>query len=314
MALINCPECGKQISSSAKQCVHCGCAFSVCPECGNVTVGSFEVCPSCGYSSAKPERPQRYEQTQKSESFFDAEPAPRESAAAIVEDPLRVWQKSSPVDRYMMKSFKWLKILFHVLSFVFFILGSVFFIIWMQKSSIEQAYEAEQLITLLRCVIGLVCSFEIIDILFDPIKESFVKLRCGNWINRKKLDAVTYLKQHCGETGFGEDIDNFDLFAEATYLSKNSGSRTTVIVGMVVRFVCAVAMFIFIGYAVMQNLAMAMIVAMLGIDFQFRFIMLIPAGIVGLIWFVSTVVIDSVYDKKNKAWFNKNVTKRTIFV
>ncbi len=312
MALINCPECGKQISSSAKQCVHCGCAFSVCHECGNVTVGSFEVCPSCGYSSAKPERPQRYEQTQKSESFFDAEPAPRESAAAIVEDPLRVWQKSSPVDRYMMKSFKWLKILFHVLAFSCIVVFMIFYAIWLQKSPLEKFAEADGLVAWARVVIAIDSIFEIIDALFDPLREGFVKLRCSNWINRKKLDAVTYLKQHCGETGFGEAIDNFDLFAEAAFLSKNSGSRTTVIVGMAVRFVCAVAFFIFMGYALIQNLIAFMAMDLFGIDFQFRFIMLIPAGIVGLIWFVSTVVIDSVYDKKNKAWFNKNVTKSNV--
>ena len=25
MALINCPECGKQISDKAERCIHCGC-------------------------------------------------------------------------------------------------------------------------------------------------------------------------------------------------------------------------------------------------------------------------------------------------
>ncbi len=313
MALINCPECGKQISSSAKQCVHCGCAFTVCPECGSVFVGSVDICPSCGYSSGKPEQSQSAGQTQKSESFFSAESAPSESATAIVEDPLRVWQKSSPVDGFMMKSFKWLKILIRILSGVFFAIGAVFFILWIQKSSLEQVSEAEQMVTLLRCMIGLICVFEIIDVLFDPVHDGFIKLRCGNWIYRKKLDAVTYLKQHCGETGFGEDIANFDLFSEATFLSSDKGSRTNVIAGLIVRFVCTVALFIFIGYAVMQNLAMAMVVIMFEVEFQFQFIMLIPTGIIAVIYFVSTIALDTVYYKKYTAWFNQNVTKRNLF-
>ena len=40
MALIQCPNCGKEISDKAQSCVYCGCIFSqktkkTCPECGN---------------------------------------------------------------------------------------------------------------------------------------------------------------------------------------------------------------------------------------------------------------------------------------
>ena len=50
MAIIQCPECGQQISDKARQCIHCGCKFTVCKECGNVTVGETQTCPICGYS------------------------------------------------------------------------------------------------------------------------------------------------------------------------------------------------------------------------------------------------------------------------
>lgn len=50
MALVNCPECGAQVSSTAKQCVHCRCKYSVCPECGGVFAGDVKICPACGYS------------------------------------------------------------------------------------------------------------------------------------------------------------------------------------------------------------------------------------------------------------------------
>lgn len=33
MALINCPECGKQISDLAKQCIHCGCPLQKANVC-----------------------------------------------------------------------------------------------------------------------------------------------------------------------------------------------------------------------------------------------------------------------------------------
>lgn len=49
MALITCPECGKQISSMAKVCPQCGCMLSICPDCGAVYAGGKESCEQCGY-------------------------------------------------------------------------------------------------------------------------------------------------------------------------------------------------------------------------------------------------------------------------
>ncbi len=50
MALINCPECGKQISDKAKVCIHCGFElnFEKCPECGAPLFSADTVCRNCG--------------------------------------------------------------------------------------------------------------------------------------------------------------------------------------------------------------------------------------------------------------------------
>lgn len=72
MALINCPECGKQISDRAKTCIFCGYPIQeymeeqkqkeqekkkdipirddICPQCGNEISPVFRVCNKCGYS------------------------------------------------------------------------------------------------------------------------------------------------------------------------------------------------------------------------------------------------------------------------
>lgn len=57
MALIQCPNCGKEISNKAQSCVYCGCIFSqktkkTCPECGNEIDQDVTVCPRCGYPIA----------------------------------------------------------------------------------------------------------------------------------------------------------------------------------------------------------------------------------------------------------------------
>ena len=53
--LIKCPECGKEISSKAKKCVHCGKVFVediiqkiFCSECGKQVDVSAKECPYCG--------------------------------------------------------------------------------------------------------------------------------------------------------------------------------------------------------------------------------------------------------------------------
>jgi len=64
MAIINCSECGNQISDKAKKCIHCGKVFEegttelkemICEECGNAIPESLTECPNCGCPvSSKP--------------------------------------------------------------------------------------------------------------------------------------------------------------------------------------------------------------------------------------------------------------------
>lgn len=62
MAIINCPECGQEISDKAKKCIHCGKVFVEeeiikeeikCDQCGVVLTETDEVCLNCGYPVKK---------------------------------------------------------------------------------------------------------------------------------------------------------------------------------------------------------------------------------------------------------------------
>lgn len=51
MALINCKECGQQISDSATVCPHCGAPVVkdvYCQSCGTKVPENTKFCPSCG--------------------------------------------------------------------------------------------------------------------------------------------------------------------------------------------------------------------------------------------------------------------------
>ena len=59
MALINCPNCNKEISDKAKVCVGCGHQILddantekrtvTCPECGEIADSLTDICSNCGY-------------------------------------------------------------------------------------------------------------------------------------------------------------------------------------------------------------------------------------------------------------------------
>lgn len=70
MALISCPECGKQVSDRADSCPNCGYPISKpktggpeeraqtveCPVCHTICTGSEMKCPNCGYPLAQIEK------------------------------------------------------------------------------------------------------------------------------------------------------------------------------------------------------------------------------------------------------------------
>lgn len=53
MAMMECPNCGEQVSDKAKKCVHCGTILipeekRYCQECGTELEDGMDVCPKCG--------------------------------------------------------------------------------------------------------------------------------------------------------------------------------------------------------------------------------------------------------------------------
>lgn len=50
MAMINCPECGKEISDKAASCPNCGAVVKkkFCQHCGEAIDNDCVVCPKCG--------------------------------------------------------------------------------------------------------------------------------------------------------------------------------------------------------------------------------------------------------------------------
>lgn len=52
MAIIECSECGKEISDKSRSCIHCGNPIErkiKCKECGKEYNINNKICPHCGY-------------------------------------------------------------------------------------------------------------------------------------------------------------------------------------------------------------------------------------------------------------------------
>ena len=87
MAIINCPECDQKISSTVKQCIHCGAKITVCPECEKVFIDDVETCSSCGYSFSK--KHNQEETTRSEENDNTLKTARQAKEKWISENPIR---------------------------------------------------------------------------------------------------------------------------------------------------------------------------------------------------------------------------------
>ena len=78
MAVINCPNCGRQVSDSAPVCPGCGSTINnvsakktFCKYCGAEIQGDIAFCPSCGKSlSALPQQSPKQPISQQPQQFY----------------------------------------------------------------------------------------------------------------------------------------------------------------------------------------------------------------------------------------------------
>ena len=73
MAMINCPECGKEISDKAQTCIGCGCPIIpkiICTECGAENNGNAAVCFNCG-APITPVQSQSQQQSQYNQQQYN---------------------------------------------------------------------------------------------------------------------------------------------------------------------------------------------------------------------------------------------------
>lgn len=290
MAIIKCPECGKEVSSNSNQCIHCGCKFTVCPECGHAEIGETSVCPQCGFSFKKNETAVAEQQDSKLDG-----------------DVFKQWQQASSSDKLMMTVLKIVKYAAYILPAVFIVVFYVVFTQWQKTDVLEKAVTFDKTRDTLLAMTILSCIFGIIDFESDTAIKFFVKLRCSSWIRQSKIDGITYLKIHRND----KNDDNYQLFAESVYYADNPQRKNIVYVRLIVYLLCAVAVCACIGVCGVIFVDGAMNAAIAGENYSFQYITLIPLGIALAISIVLVIVLETIGGKQYKAWFTK-ITEEAI--
>lgn len=86
MAIIKCPECGRQISDKAPVCPNCGVEIAgkiiKCPQCGEIYFNNQEVCPNCHHLTYPSKQPAQETQAAATSRPQPA-PAPAEQTATV---------------------------------------------------------------------------------------------------------------------------------------------------------------------------------------------------------------------------------------
>lgn len=292
MALINCPECGNQISSNARHCIHCGCTFSVCHECNNVSVGDVSYCPQCGYVFKK-------------ENIINT--TVTEENSQIGEDIFKSWLKSSPVDSTIMRALKIIKFVLYFIPVIFLAVLVTSFTSWQNADELEKLLTFTKTTKTLKSMLALACIFGIFDSLCEPTINAFIKLRCSNWIKKSKIDGVGYLRIHSNETCDSKDAENYQLFAEAVYYAEHFKNKNDIYMGIFIRLICSIATFTSGGVCIMQNLTEAMNAKIIGRSFEFQYISLIVCAVFAVIYFIAAVAAELFNSKQFNAWVKKNI-------
>lgn len=278
MALIKCPECGKEISSSVTQCIHCGCTITACPDCGAVCTGERETCPNCGCVF------------KKSKS--------QDSSSVIQENPLLTWESSSRG----IKLFKALKIIIAVLSFVFLGLITMRVIQFKNLDPLGKLLNYDTTITFIDTMLVFLCIMLFFDTLQDTIARAFTKVKCTKWLKDNDIDGVAYFKAHALDVVDKKTLEKYSLFMQTAFLAQDDNNKKYVYIDLIVKMLCLIACLIGAAICVSQNLSAYLTAELLGAEYEFQYVALIITGVIAVAAFAIVVITTTKCDKKYNEW------------
>ena len=289
MALINCPDCGKEVSTTATHCIHCGCKFNVCPDCESVVGSDASVCPKCGCVLTS------------NKSSAASESDKREADAPTDGMALRnKWVAESPFCGFLLNHKRLIHFVVELVMFAFIAIFMWKFISWQNADSMQKLADFKGVLDVRwAAVLGLI-------LLLLPVETGinfFLTLHLLGWLRRNKVNNVDVLKGIKTWVGRDDNLTGFmRIYVNAAYMCDNSNDKSRYISKyLLLALACAV---VIVGLSVFfcNNLGILMMYIMADVPFEGDYVGLIVSG-VGAVIFIALVFVDITgFEKHRDKW------------
>ncbi|MBE7083411.1 MAG: zinc ribbon domain-containing protein [Clostridiales bacterium] len=299
MAILNCPECGEKISSTAKQCVHCGCKITVCSECGKVILGERGTCPDCGF---KIDNEKKNDTTNKYGDLSE-----------IVNE----WKAENNLLAFVLNNLTFLAL--WGVSILLFIISIIYLISWKSGPATNLLNIKDVLnTTKTLCIISaIVYALSSMLYIFDFQTYTF-----RSWAKRKNIDLKYYLekalqtdtKNLSGESAliFNSNI----LLAEKSLrFSNDLQSKMNEQKFSKIKFLLSTILTFFICFFIVNNIEsyLEKVFITWSVKFKLSDIVDFWMVIVALILYAIKYIVNKIYEKKENElqykWIKNNLTE-----
>lgn len=323
MALISCPECGKEISSTSGQCVTCGYKFTYCEMCNSVEAADATFCSKCGAS---------LNADVQASNVHNAEETP---AQPIYEKAAHfdLWNENDQANKIVKKTGFFLPLALSLLSLLFAVLfvvkltqnvsdfvnspissNATFAGAWMM---VWPANEFDTWIT-----VAIICACITAAIL--PLYRTFVLFKFGAYYKGLNLSQKDGLANHISYLALDAKANKPKIFAKHTTLDLNfkanciasSVSGKTLIIYPIITFIthigCAIASQILMFTALKNVLSTIHVVEQFASNpadllnvYNNELIMFVAGLAIAIVSSIVVSVVNNMWVKANSAAMHK---------
>lgn len=294
MAIVKCPECGKEISNQAACCIHCGCKITICPECGSAVLESREICPNCGMRlSVRPTL------------TIDSDPSVSE------------WKNYYNMWKTENNSFYFIKILLNALSYIFPMIVAVLLgvgVYLFQNATNKAEGNLEGLLNLgttyktLNSLIICFCVFIVASSITISANICILPFCISRWMSAKKISARNFFDSMVKNDHFDDDVKEVPLINQIKQACYWSDKPDKMMMGIFLNLLI-IALYglsaIFFGLSLHNNLESYYKFITFGsgvVKFTFEYGYLVVAVIAMVLGVITRLAAMSYSEKEVRAW------------
>ena len=254
MALIKCPECGKDVSDSCERCIHCGYSINKCPECGTLVSKDETVCSNCGKNLQEkaPEAPKE----NSVEPKIDLEG----------KDSFTVWENLNPEKKQKRKSFKTCQKIVDILLPIVIVIVLVLSSTELRENGLLGVVNIKGLMNIGAICAGLVW-FTIS--IFNDLREHYTITEFSRWCYDNDIDTTKDLiKSELDINSYNRDSNL--AFTYAIYYKRDKESLNRYKKEMVINLIISLITSILLGLIVRDNFIQISSMLAKLVEFKFK--------------------------------------------